>query len=65
EGGTDTLDNLTTLCRQCHRKVHRTTVERKAEPTVKAEGEPCAGKLARTAREAARGKHRSGCASPC
>jgi hypothetical protein len=30
----------------------------KAESTAKAEGEPCAGKLARTVREAAWGKHR-------
>jgi RNA-directed DNA polymerase len=65
QGGPDTLDNLTTLCRQCHRKAHRAAMERKPEPTVKAEGEPCAGKLASTVREAARGKHGSGRAPPC
>jgi len=63
--GPDALDNLTTLCIQCHRKVHKTPLNRRAEPTVKAEREPCAGKLASTVREAARGKHGSGCAPPC
>jgi group II intron reverse transcriptase/maturase len=52
-GGDNALDNLTTLCQHCHRKVHKSTDEESAEPTVKADGEPCAGKLARTVREAA------------
>jgi len=63
KGGTDNPDNLITLCHQCHREVHK--VSRRAKPTVKADGEPCAGRLARTVREAAQGKHGSGRAPLC
>jgi RNA-directed DNA polymerase len=53
KGGTDESDNLISLCHQCHCKAHRTVDGRTATSTVKADGEPCAGKLARTVREAA------------
>lgn len=34
-------------------------------PSVRADGKPCAGKLARTVWEAVLGKHRSRCAPLC
>jgi len=46
-------------------RVYRSQTKEGAEPTVNADGEPCAGKLARTVREAARGKHGLGCAPLC
>ena len=52
-GGTNDLDNLVTLCHPCHREVHRVSDGQNAKSTVKADGEPCAGNLARTVREAA------------
>ena len=52
-GGTDDLSNLTTLCHQCHRKVHTSRTDGKAALTVNADGKPCAEKLARTVWEAA------------
>jgi RNA-directed DNA polymerase len=53
EGGADDLDNLTTLCQRCHRGVHKSATDGGAKLTVKADGEPCAGNLARTVRGAA------------
>lgn len=53
KGGTEDLDNLVTLCHLCHRKAHRASDGQNAKLTVKADGEPCAGNLARTVREAA------------
>jgi RNA-directed DNA polymerase len=53
KGGTDDLDNLVTLCHSCHCEAHRASGGQRAKSTVKADGEPCAGKLARTVREAA------------
>jgi len=52
-GGTDDLENLVTLCHHCHCEAHRASDGQNAKSTVKADGEPCAGKLARTVREAA------------
>jgi RNA-directed DNA polymerase len=52
-GGTDELDNLTTLCYDCHQKVHQFRDCSSIALSVKADGKPCAGKLARTVWEAA------------
>ena len=52
-GGTDDLDNLTTLCHDCHQKVHQFRDRGSLALPVKADGKPCAGKLARTVWEAA------------
>jgi RNA-directed DNA polymerase len=53
KGGTDDLDNLITLCHQCHCKVHKSHKDGSAALTVNADGKPCAEKLARTVWEAA------------
>jgi group II intron reverse transcriptase/maturase len=53
QGGTDKLTNLTTLCVECHRQNHKSQMGGNAKPTVNADGEPCAERLARTVRGAA------------
>jgi 5-methylcytosine-specific restriction enzyme A len=52
-GGTNDLDNLTTLCIDCHQKAHQFCDCGSLALLFNADGKPCARKLAHTVWEAA------------
>jgi RNA-directed DNA polymerase len=53
QGGANAPGNLATLCVKCHRETHQSRIGGSAKPTVNADGEPCAERLACTVRGAA------------